>query len=944
MSINLTDEIEVKTKKGKLGAAKQIFLEGDTQTVENEIQNINSRHNDLNSKHESLSSTVSEHTNQIESNQNQIIANKSTQDAKNASLDANMAKLNTRDDQITELVRGITATGGASVATTVAYDNTSSHLASATVQGAIDELQGSKIDKTSILQKLGNAEDKVMSQKAVSDIVNELESQVIYDVTANNDGVTFGSLSALLSDENLSTLIPSTVRCGGMSIRFIQSSDNKYVQFRCKTQTFSANSKDWAVCDDSVYVGSPNPEWIKVVVDADRRILGGIKRDGSIEWYKGVPVSVKTYIDSAISDIISGTSNTDIDGINKIIAFLDDFSTSDTLKSLIDEKVNVEEGKSLIPTQFIKEIESLEYIECHTDNNKRVLYGVDKDGNFVFGNGVPRQIDNAITDAMNNIEKSAKEYTDESITALNISTVETPNIIYRKRYDGISANIEDVIDISTRKTKDVVFVGVFASDYMNLSKKFNVLESADGITYTSIYTDGHCNDVTEIHVSKDASYIKIVTTNISSEMNIGINVWSDYDCKTLFVASSTSESIFKNNAHFVCDGVNDEVELDEAMCLSNWHSIIQLGNGIFYIDSFIKKTYKNTPYYDIEYTDYGVMTNTSYNDFDCVRTILGFNKNNNDYGQGTRIYVRESAFENVPSTIEPYVISGPGYGTTGTLIIKNLTIKIENNQHKVVCINGAHLGALTVDTCSLSAGANAWSETLPVEGCVGLRGVMGDCNGTSYYIAHTYAGAFYEGFQLGGEHLVMIECGGRFNYYCYTFGNYDYGSAYNNGRVTDTHPLTLINCCDEGSRALPKFVKSGMYSDGNVAAKQQIDLIGFNMEIHNASLQGAVEVTSGAFCGTIDFVAYGSTNTSKNTPGPDRRNRVDVRFWASDNDGKYFRTTNAAHAEMGSTSERLGYWAQKMQKYFDTDLNKMLVCTSEDNQVWKDFNGITVVD
>lgn len=37
MSINLTDEIEVKTKKGKLGAAKQIFLEGDMQTVEKEI-------------------------------------------------------------------------------------------------------------------------------------------------------------------------------------------------------------------------------------------------------------------------------------------------------------------------------------------------------------------------------------------------------------------------------------------------------------------------------------------------------------------------------------------------------------------------------------------------------------------------------------------------------------------------------------------------------------------------------------------------------------------------------------------------------------------------------------------------------------------------------------------------------------------------------------------
>ena len=52
-----------------------------------------------------------------------------------------------------------------------------------------------------------------------------------YDVTANNNGATFTSLSTLLSSENLSTLIPSAVRCGGMSIRFVQSSDNKYVQY-----------------------------------------------------------------------------------------------------------------------------------------------------------------------------------------------------------------------------------------------------------------------------------------------------------------------------------------------------------------------------------------------------------------------------------------------------------------------------------------------------------------------------------------------------------------------------------------------------------------------------------------------------------------------------------------------------------------------------------------
>lgn len=176
-NINVTAPLHAATKKGKLGTAKEIFLEGDTQTVEKEIQDINSRHNDLSSKHESLNSTVSEHTKQIESNQSQITANKSAQDKKNTSLETNMAKLNTRDDQITELVKGVTATGGASIATTVTYDNTSSQLASATVQGAVDELQGSKIDKISIVQELGKYEDKVISQKTVSENFNKLSNK-----------------------------------------------------------------------------------------------------------------------------------------------------------------------------------------------------------------------------------------------------------------------------------------------------------------------------------------------------------------------------------------------------------------------------------------------------------------------------------------------------------------------------------------------------------------------------------------------------------------------------------------------------------------------------------------------------------------------------------------------------------------------------------------------
>lgn len=69
-------------------------LDVDMQTVENEIQDINSRHNTLNTKHESLSRTV----------------------------------------------QGIAATGGASTATNVTYDNNASGLNAENAQDAIDEL------------------------------------------------------------------------------------------------------------------------------------------------------------------------------------------------------------------------------------------------------------------------------------------------------------------------------------------------------------------------------------------------------------------------------------------------------------------------------------------------------------------------------------------------------------------------------------------------------------------------------------------------------------------------------------------------------------------------------------------------------------------------------------------------------------------------------------
>lgn len=95
-------------------------------------------------------------------------------------------------------------------------------------------------------------------------VQNELALGAVYDVSAknptagsNNDG-KWESLSALLSDANLSTLIPASVRKGGMSVKFIQSSDNKYVQFRCMAQNFTTDVTQWQGVDIKPFLGSKN--------------------------------------------------------------------------------------------------------------------------------------------------------------------------------------------------------------------------------------------------------------------------------------------------------------------------------------------------------------------------------------------------------------------------------------------------------------------------------------------------------------------------------------------------------------------------------------------------------------------------------------------------------------------------------------------------------------
>ena len=114
----------------------------------------------------------------------------------------------------------------------------------------------------------------------------------VYDVSAHNNGAVFESLQALLSSSNLSTLIPTSVRHGGMSIRFIQgseqSSDNKYVQYGLMTNSFSTSVSDWQGVDDKPIAGSDNLVKSKGVKEEFETLVGidNVDIADTLAWIK----------------------------------------------------------------------------------------------------------------------------------------------------------------------------------------------------------------------------------------------------------------------------------------------------------------------------------------------------------------------------------------------------------------------------------------------------------------------------------------------------------------------------------------------------------------------------------------------------------------------------------------------------------------------------------
>ena len=119
-----------------------------------------------------------------------------------------------------------------------------------------------------------------------------------------------------------------------------------------------------------------NPEWVRVVTDANDRILYGVKTNGKFYFGDGCPPQVVEYVLDKISEL-------SLDEYGDIVTFLGDLVGGDTLATLLNNKVDKVEGKSVIDADYADSqsaIDNPEYQQVTTDSEGKVLLGIKANG------------------------------------------------------------------------------------------------------------------------------------------------------------------------------------------------------------------------------------------------------------------------------------------------------------------------------------------------------------------------------------------------------------------------------------------------------------------------------------------------------------------------------------------------------------------------------------
>jgi hypothetical protein len=376
---------------------------------------------------QNVDDTLKDHQRQLDDKQSQI-------DDKQQQITANdedISLLQTRSTQMEETIKSIAATGGASQATAVTYNNEKSKLTAVNIQSAVDEV----VDKTAIKDEEGNIQDtpfRVIENEEFLKAIVDSEDKVLFGFyratgkpyypqndmyhisqseeflwvildAANHpllgiqqDGTCWAAKAQWLDDvkaikEVLKTFQPKEDGKGLINIdvadSFFYISNDEYIiavvdsenrilaGIKYDAQPYFPNHEMYSVIT--------NEEWLYAIIDTENKLLGGFRANDGHMFVGGIDIS--TFISDAIIDIAD---------IKERIAHLSTIGNDEYLSVETDAEGKVigyiapdgshyfyKVKSETIPTEF-EHIEDPEgRTEITTDADRRVLAYRDSEGN-----------------------------------------------------------------------------------------------------------------------------------------------------------------------------------------------------------------------------------------------------------------------------------------------------------------------------------------------------------------------------------------------------------------------------------------------------------------------------------------------------------------------------------------------------------------------------------
>ena len=243
---------------------------------------------------QNVDDTLKDHQSQLDDKQSQI-------DDKQQQITANdedISLLQTRSTQMEETIKSIAATGGASQATAVTYNNEKSKLTAVNIQSAVDEV----VDKASIKDEEGNVQDtpfRVIENEEFIHAVIDSEGRLLFGIYRES-GKPYFPLNEMYHVEQNEEFLWIILDAANHPLLGIQQDGTCWAAKAQWLDDIKAIKKALSSVDETLKTFQPkedgkglinieiadsffyisNDEYIIAVVDAEDRILAGIKYDG----------------------------------------------------------------------------------------------------------------------------------------------------------------------------------------------------------------------------------------------------------------------------------------------------------------------------------------------------------------------------------------------------------------------------------------------------------------------------------------------------------------------------------------------------------------------------------------------------------------------------------------------------------------------------------------